>query len=332
MRQVTRTLLVLGLLTLVALAGSAWYVLGVPGRAHSGPLPPATADEKVLAKLLRSHVEAIANEPRNTTHPDGLKRAANYIETSLRALGYTPQSQYFDASGHRVRNIEVIVPASGIARNLPILFIGAHYDSAFDSPGANDNGTGTAAVLELARLLKEAKPSAVEMRFVLFVNEEPPYFRTQHMGSVHYAESIKAQGLPVRGMISLETIGAFSDEPGSQRYPEPFGRVLPSEANFVAFVGMPGSRGFVHEVMASFRTHTAFPTVGGVAPGHVPGIAWSDHASFAELGFPAMMITDTAIYRYAHYHKRSDTPDKIDYDKLARITKGLERTVRELAR
>jgi Zn-dependent M28 family amino/carboxypeptidase len=186
-------------------------------------------------------------------------------------------------------------------------------------------------VLELARLLEKWQPRQTHLRFVLFVNEEPPYFRTADMGSWRYAERLSERGERVRGMISLETIGAFSDTPGSQRYPPPFGLVFPSTANFVAFVGMPGGRGFLREVIGAFRRHAQFPSIGGVAPDIVPGIGWSDHWAFHQFGFAAIMITDTAPYRYPHYHLPSDTPDKVDYDKLARITKGLERVVRDIA-
>ena len=133
-------------------------------------------------------------------------------------------------------------------------------------------------------------------------------------------------------MISLETLGCFSDAPGSQQYPPPFGAVFPNKANFAAFVGMPGSRPLVSEVMASFRRHTSFPSIGGIAPSFIPGIDWSDHWSFAQAGFQAMMITDTAIFRYPHYHRRTDTPDKVDYGRLARITKGVERVLRDMAK
>ena len=132
-------------------------------------------------------------------------------------------------------------------------------------------------------------------------------------------------------MIALETIGAFSDIPNSQRYPQPFGLIFPSTANFVAFVGLPGARGFLHTVIESFRRHVAFPSIGGLAPDAVPGIGWSDHWAFHQFGFPSIMITDTAPYRYSHYHLPSDTPDKVDYDKLARITSGLELIVRDIA-
>jgi Zn-dependent M28 family amino/carboxypeptidase len=214
-----------------------------------------------------------------------------------------------------------------------VLVVGAHYDSAATSPGANDNATGAAAVIELARLLADLRATTTRrIRLVLFVNEETPYFQTPDMGSLRYAQALAAQNEHVVAMYSLETLGFYSDLPGSQRYPSPFGMMFPDRANFIAFVGMLGSRPLVGETVRSFRSHTAFPTIGGVAPATIDGIGWSDHWAFAQQGFPAMMITDTALFRYPHYHQPTDTPDKVDMDKLARVVKGIERVIRDAAR
>jgi Zn-dependent M28 family amino/carboxypeptidase len=322
-------LIVVLVMVAAAVALGAWYMLAVPGRGHQGPLPQATAEERDIAIRLRAHVTKIASEPHNVQYYAALERAAQYIEVTLEDLGYPVDRQSFIVAGRTVRNIEAArEPRGGGAT----LIIGAHYDSYGDAPGANDNGTGVAVVLELARALREVQPQRSRLRFVLYVNEEQPYFRTPEMGSWRYAKRLSERGEDVQGMISLETLGAYSDRPGSQRYPAPFGLIFPSTANFIAFVGLPGGRGFLHAVMGSFRRHASFPTIGGVAPDLVPGIDWSDHWAFQKFGFPAIMITDTALYRYPHYHLASDTPDKVDYLKLALITKGLERVVREIAR
>ena len=152
------------------------------------------------------------------------------------------------------------------------------------------------------------------------------------MGSLHYARALAARGERVVAMYCLETIGFYSDAPGSQNYPPPFGMMFPDRADFVAFVGVLGSRPLVRETVRSFRAHTSFPSIGGVAPGIIPGIDWSDHWSFAQHGFQAVMITDTALYRYPHYHQSTDTPDKVDVERLARVTKGIERIIRDAAR
>jgi hypothetical protein len=326
--------LIVGLIVLppVMIGLAAWYMLAVPGRGHQGPLPAATEEVHDLAERLRAHVIVIASAPHNVQHDEALEEAARHIEHSLEGLGYAFVRQAFTVDGTTVRNIEATREPRARSGAISTLVVGAHYDSYEESPGANDNATGTAAVLELARLLKDWQPETTRVRFVLFVNEEPPYYRTPDMGSWRYAKSLSEHDERVRGMISLETLGAFSDAPGSQRYPPPFGLVFPSTANFIAFVGLPGGRGFLHEVIGSFRRHMAFPSIGGVAPDIVPGIGWSDHWAFHQFGFPAIMATDTALFRYPHYHLPSDTPDKVDYDKLARITKGFEQVVREIAR
>lgn len=325
------TVCVVGIGLLAVMVGAAaWYSLALPGRSHTGPLDPVTDEEREIAVRLRRHVAAVASVPHNVAHYAALEQSARYIEQTMESLGYKIEPQIFSTEGQPVRNIEV-TRKSGSAGSSSLV-IGAHYDSFRDSPGANDNGTGVAAVLELARLLKDWQPHGLDIRLVLFVNEEPPYYRTADMGSWRYAKRLSEQGAPIYGMISLETLGAFYDEADTQHYPPPFGLVFPTTANFIAMVGMPGSRSFLHKVVGSFRSRTPFPTIGGVASDAlVSGIGWSDHWSFAEFNFPAIMITDTALFRYGHYHRPSDTPDKVDYDKLARITKGIERVVRSLA-
>ncbi len=317
----------------VALAATAyWYSLSLPGKTFAGPLPPPTRAEEELAERLRRHVTAIASVPHNVSHPKELEKSAVYIEGELNALGYSPQPQVYETDGRSVRNIEVVLAPKNAGPDSQSIVVGAHYDSAGVAPGANDNGTGVAAVLELARLLKDVPLKNKTLRLVLFVNEEPPYDRTPFMGSVRYANMLKERNVRVAGMMSLETLGCFSDEPGSQKYPPPFGLIFPAKANFIAFVAMPGSRSFLHDVVASFRKHTQFPSIGGTAPDLVDGIGWSDHWSFAQAGYPAIMVTDTALFRYRHYHRPTDTPDKVDYEKLARITLGLEQTLRDLLR
>ena len=320
----------IGLLLLAVLAGAfaaIRYFPYWPLYGHRGPLPPATAEEGAIAARLREHVIAIASVPHNTDHPAALEAAARYIERQITALGYAVERQEFAAAGQTVRNIHTTIGRPGEGR--ATFVAGAHYDSAGIAPGANDNGTGVAALIELARALKGYEPRRHALRLVFFVNEEMPHFGTETMGSVQFARMIVAKE-NIRGMISLETIGAFSDLPGTQKFPVPLGLVYRDTADFITFVGTLRARGLVHETLGSFRRHTQFPTIGGVAHAFIKGIAWSDHASFDAHAIPAVMITDTALFRYPHYHKPTDTPDKIDYGRLARITKGLERMLREI--
>ena len=318
---------------LVAGYGALHYMTGVPGRSHRGPLPALTDEEMALAASLKLHIASIAAREHNITHYDELEKVARHIEATLASFGYAVGRQEFSADGRLVRNIDATIEPPAEKPDPEVIVVGAHYDSAPGTPGANDNGSGAAAVIELARLLRDLdRKSGKRIRFVLFVNEEPPYFMTEAMGSLRYARALAERRERVVAMYSLETIGFYSSEPGSQHYPAPFGLIYPDRGDFIAFVGMLGSRPLLQETLRSFRAHTAFPSIGGVAPGFIPGIAWSDHWSFAEHGFQAVMVTDTALFRYPHYHLPSDTPDKVDSEQLARVVKGIERVVRDLAR
>jgi Zn-dependent M28 family amino/carboxypeptidase len=164
------------------------------------------------------------------------------------------------------------------------------------------------------------------------VNEEPPFYHSEEMGSRHYARRSRERGEGIHAMFSLETIGYYSDAPGSQRYPFPLGFFYPSTGNFVAFVSDLASRPLLHQAIASFRRHAAIPSEAVAAPAWIPGVDWSDHWSFGREGWPALMVTDTAPYRYPHYHAPGDTPDKVDYERLARVVTGLRGMLRELAR
>jgi hypothetical protein len=311
--------------------GAYYYMLAVPGAPHAGALPALTSDERALSGRLKTHITAIAAKEHNIDNYDELEKAARYIEDALTAAGHKPAPQEFTSRGKKVRNIEVTIDAA--RPEAETIVVGAHYDSAIGTPGANDNATGSAAVIELARLLSDLKgKSGKRIRLVLFVNEELPYFGTEDMGSLQYAKNLAERNERVTAMYSLETLGYYSDAAGSQKYPAPFGLVFSDRGDFISFVGMLGSRPLLQDAMRSFRSHTQFPTIGGVSPGFIPGISWSDHWAFAQHGFQALMITDTALFRYPHYHKPTDTPDKIDNDRLARVVKGIERVVRDQAK
>jgi hypothetical protein len=325
------------IVVIVALAaagyGALHYMTSMPGKPHRGAPPPLTDAEAALAQSLEHHIATIAAREHNVVHYDELEKVARYIEATLASFGYAVGRQEFLADGKLVRNIDVAIEPAGRSAEPDVIVVGAHYDSVSGSPGANDNASGAAAVIELARLLRDLdRVGGKRIRLALFVNEEPPYFRTEAMGSLRYARALAQRNERVVAMYSLETIGFYSSDPGSQVYPAPFGLMFPDRGDFVAFVGMMGSRALVRETMRSFRTHTSFPTIGGVAPDFIPGIGWSDHWAFAEQGFQAVMITDTAPFRYPHYHQPSDTADKVDAEKVARVVKGIERVIRDLSR
>jgi hypothetical protein len=330
-----RSVLLLAIIIVLALAAVAYavlqYLTAVPGKSHRGALPPLTEAETALAAALKRHIAAIAAREHNLVRYEELERVARYIEAALASFGYAVGRQEFAVEGRPVRNIEAVIEPG--TADPEVVVVGAHYDSVTGSPGANDNASGSAAVIELARLLHDLEgASRKRIRLVLFVNEEPPYFRTEAMGSLRFARALAARRERVTAMYSLETMGYFSSAPGSQQYPAPFGLMFPDRGDFIAFVGLMNSRALVRETVRSFRSHTAFPSIGGVAPDAVPGIGLSDHWAFAQAGIPAVMVTDTAPFRYPHYHRASDTPDKVDADSLARVVKGMERVIRDLVR
>jgi len=207
------------------------------------------------------------------------------------------------------------------------VIVGAHYDSREGTPGADDNASGAAAALALARAFVNVKPSRT-LRFVFFTNEE--YFREDLMGSLVYAKLCRALNENIVAMVSLETIGYFSDVANSQKYPFPINLFYPSTGDFVGFVGNVASRSLVRTAIGSFRTVATVPSQGVAAPEFIDGVGWSDQWSFWRLGYPGIMITDTAPFRNPNYHRPTDTPDTLDYGRLARVVAGLESVVADL--
>jgi Zn-dependent M28 family amino/carboxypeptidase len=305
-------------------------VVQMPGRSYQGSLDPLNSEERRIEDGLRRHVEALADDigERNLWRYSALDAAGRYIDRSLADLGYRVESQEFQALGRVVRNIEVEIRGTGSPPQTVV--VGAHYDTVRGSPGANDNGSGVAALLELARLLHGQHPQR-GIRLVAFVNEEAPFGYSELMGSLRYAQRARARAEDVVAMLSLETIGYYSDAPGSQRYPFPFSLFYPDRGDFVGFVANTASRSLVRRAIASFRRHARFPSEGVAAPEWMTGVGWSDHWSFWRQGYPALMVTDTAPFRYPHYHRASDTPDKLDYPRLARVVAGLAATIVDLA-
>lgn len=320
-----RWFLILGLLTAGLL-----YITEMLNKSYSGPFQPLSEDEIELRDRLKAHIVHLAGRigERNIWRYAELVASADYIHDTFKELGYRPDNQAYQSEGKTVKNL--IAEHVGSAKPEEIVVVGAHYDSVLGSPGANDNGSGVAALLELARLLKDQKLDRT-VRFVAFVNEEPPFYYTEEMGSRVYATRARKRGEHITAMLSLETIGYYSDSPGSQHYPFPLNLFYPDTANFIGFVGNLSSRGLVRRALKAFRRHTPFPSEGVASPGWITGIGWSDHWSFWREGFPAIMITDTAFFRYAHYHSPTDTPDKIDYTRAARVVKGLSYVVTALA-
>jgi hypothetical protein len=316
-------------IVLLILAG-IWYVTGMPGSSWSGPLPPLTDKEQRVHDNLKRHVVALAGEigERNVWRPGSMAATDDYIRSTFAAAGYVVKAQPFSSRGETLSNLEAVLPGDTLADE--IIVVGAHYDSVIDSPGADDNASGVAALLELARLLAGTTLSR-SVRFVAFANEEAPFFYSDEMGSKLYAARAQAQRERIAAMLSLETIAYFTDVPGSQRYPFPFNLFYPDTGNFIAFVGNLSSRSLVRRAVGAFRASTPFPSEGVAAPSGIEGVHWSDHWSFWETGYPAIMITDTAPFRYPHYHAATDTPAQLDYPGFARVTAGLAEVIVRLA-
>jgi hypothetical protein len=306
-------------------------MIRMPGASYRGPLPPLTAEQEALRGSLRRDVEALAGSigPRCLVGARaGLDAAARHLEDELTRAGYAVRRQEYKVEGHVCANLEAEI--RGGHRPDQVIIVGAHYDSCGPLPAANDNASGVAATLALARLFAGSRPGRT-LRFVLFANEEPPYFQTDAMGSLLYARGCRDRGEDVAAMLSLETIGYYSDEPGSQHYPPPLGMLYPSTGNFIGLIGNVSSGRLVRQVLGSFRRHARFPSEGAALPAIVPGVGWSDHWSFWQVGYPALMVTDTAPFRYPHYHTAGDTPDRLDYDRMARVVDGLRPAIAELA-
>ncbi|HEY3254727.1 MAG TPA: M20/M25/M40 family metallo-hydrolase [Polyangiaceae bacterium] len=317
---------------LVLLSAALLYATSMPGSSYSGELPASTPELRELSARLRAHVTLLAGTigSRSLDRAEKLDAARQYLAAKLQPLESGSSLLQFEdvgAAGGHAQNVIFEVPGKDRER---IVVVGAHYDSVDSGPGANDNGSGVAATLELSRRFAQS-PAASNVRFVFFVNEEAPYFKNPGMGSMIHADNARKRGDRIRAMLSLETLGYYSHEPDSQHYPFPIGLFYPSRGDFLGFVGDLGARSLVRAAIGSFRAAEPFPSEGAALPATFPGINWSDHWSFRRAGYPAIMLTDTALYRDPNYHRASDRPEQLNYDCLARVTRGVEAVVRKLA-
>lgn len=283
-----------------------------------------------LESRLRGHVDALAGGigERHVGRPQALHAAEAYIARRFAELGYEPVRQTYVAEGVPSSNLEVVVP--GDQRASEIVLVGAHYDTVRGSPGADDNASGVGGLLEIARAMRGTR-CARTVKLVAFVNEEPPFFYWGEMGSRVYARAARARGDDIRLMFSLEMLGCFDDAPGSQSYPPLLGAFYPKAGNFIGFVSNLRSRRALREAVAAFKAASDFPVESLAGPALLPGVSWSDQISFWREGYAAMMVTDTAFYRYPHYHGATDTPDRLDYARMARVVEGLAKMIRSLA-
>ena len=276
--------------------------------------------------IVRHLAETIG--PRSLFNPTSLEEAARYIEERLAELGYDVEHQPYEVpGGHTVRNL--IVEKAGRGKPDEIILFGAHYDTVPSTPGADDNASGVAGLLELARLLK-AYENRRTIRLVAFTCEEPPYFQSRWMGSRVYAKEARRRGDDIIAMVSIEMIGFF-DASISQTFPVPFmSYFYPSTADFIGVVGNLSSRRLVTAVREAMRRGGSIGVESITAVRVLPGIDFSDHASFWREDYPAVMVSDTAFYRSPHYHGPSDTPDTLNYESFAEVVKGLYQAILEL--
>ncbi len=309
----------------------------MPSTSFQGQTPPLTTTEIELRNNLKSHVATLSQESigRNDYAKDGLNVAKDYIVEKLQKYDYKVFLQEYQANNNVYDKVEtyanIEIEILGNKKPEEIIIIGAHYDSIPGSPGANDNASGVAGILELARLF-QGQSLARTVRLVAFVNEEPPFFKTETMGSFVYAQRIARKQENVVAMIALETIGYFRDDPNSQQYPPPFSFFYPSIGNFIGFVSNLSSRQLLHKSITIFRKHATIASEGATIPAFIPGVDWSDHWPFWQHNYPAIMITDTAPYRYPYYHTAQDTPNKIDYEKMTRVVVGVKKIVEVLGK
>lgn len=307
----------------------ARYV-SMPGRSFSETLPALLPSEKQLAARLRKHVEelALGIGVRHAERGDSLRRSAKYCTSQFIQRDFDVEIESFDFQG--VSQQIVVAEITGRRKPKEVIVIGAHYDTVLGSPGADDNASGVAALIEIASLLKDV-PMDKTVRFVAFPNEEYHGEDWRNMGSYHHAKRSHDRGDQLVGMISLEMLGYFSNEIGSQKYPFPFNLFYPERGNFIGFIGNYASREWVRRVVRNFRELAAFPSEGAAAPERFKDIARSDHWSFWQFDCPALMVTDTSNFRFPYLHGVDDTPDKVDFDAMARITLGLAKVIVKLA-
>lgn len=329
-------------LLLVALAfiavGGGFWMTWMPGSSAEEPLPEPTAAQRALAARLEAHVRALAGAigERNLYTEGSMRAAVDYIEARMREAGYEPKRLTYELSGESAARFtgrtmtNLVAELPGTGRADKIVVIGAHYDTVRGSPGADDNASGVAALLELARVFRD-RPQSRTLRFVAFANEEMPFFGTENMGSYVYATRSRRRGADITAMVSFDGLGYFTSEPGSQHYPVGGLRLLyPQRGNFIAFITRVTGAPLLRRAIEAFRPAT-IPSEGAAMPAMLPGIAWSDHWAFWQHGYDAFLVTDTLPFRYPYYHSPGDTPARLDYAGMARVVEGLRSVVERLA-
>lgn len=323
-RIIKLMLLVLLILLLVLIA--VWFWATQPLLSRATPNTQRTVDPS----RLEAHVRKLSIEmgPRDELHPQNLDQVAAYIKNEFSQTGAFVSEQVYRVKGQYYRNVIAHFGPETEER----IIVGAHYDTAGPLPGADDNASGVAGLIELARLLKPQELK-VRVELVAFSTEEPPYFGSTGMGSYVHADSLRQQNVRVRAMFSLEMIGYFSDAPNSQHFPIGLLNALyPSTGNYITVVGRLTDGLLVRRTKAAMRNAAPLAVYSINAPQFVTGVDFSDQRNYWHAGYNAVMITDTAFYRNRNYHTEQDTAEKLDYKRMAMVVEGVYATVSELSR
>lgn len=317
---------VAGVVALVLVAG--WWSLTQPLVFAATPRAPiADVDPTKLEANVRKL--AVELHPRDFIHRENLDAAAAWIKSEFEVAGARVSEQEFKAEEGTYRNVlGVFGPEDG-----PRVVVGAHYDTAGEQPGADDNASGVSGLIELAHALGKTRDVLKKrVELVAWTLEEPPFFRTRNMGSAVHAKSLKDAGVALEAMISLEMIGYFSDKPGSQAFPtvclKPF---YPDEGNFIAVIGLMGKGSLTRKVKGAMKGASDLPVKSMNGLRSIPGVDFSDQLNYWDLGYRGVMITDSAFYRNPNYHEVTDTPETLDYERMAKVVKGVHQAVLALA-
>jgi Zn-dependent M28 family amino/carboxypeptidase len=318
--SLTRILVMLGLVFV-----TGCYLIAQPGMRSNDPSSKTTDPDR-----LRGHVTMLSEtfHPRDWQNPANLDKCADYIAEQLRQTGAAVELQDYKAEGNSYRNV---IGRFGVGKERKII-VGAHYDSCGDTPGADDNASAVAGLIELARLIGEEPPDA-EIELVAYTLEEPPFFAGPQMGSVIHAAGVADEKPRIVGVIVLEMIGYFSDEPGSQSYPHPILKVFyPNRGDFITVVGRWDQGGWIRKLKAGMKGATGLPVYSFRGPESLPGVDFSDHRSYWPHGIPAAMVTNTAFYRNTAYHTPNDTADRLDYKRMGMVVVAVDAAIRRIAR
>ena len=306
---------------ILALAG---LLLSCGGSKTNSSNAETNSEKKpvTLPEKLKAHVVWMCDQKpvRNFRNLKSMNECADYIKKHFEAVGLKVSFQEFEVQGNTYKNVVTSVGP----KDAPVIVVGAHYDVCSHTPGADDNASAVAGLIELAAMLKKSEEQLkYRVELVAYTLEEPPFFGTKQMGSFIHAESMKKAKVDLRMMFVLEMIGYFTDKEGSQKYPLPaMSKIYPNKGNFIALVSKLGSGEVLKNMKTVFASGSDIPIETLAAPSFVQGVDFSDHRNYWKFGYNAVMITDTAFMHNKNYHQKTDTPDTLDYDKMAEVVKG----------